>query len=345
MSTASATLVNWPTFTVEALWYLWEQSRTKERLQTPEVLHKRVLAGDTFIQQKVEETFLMLLNTDVPVTENLSFTFMLHDVPVALREQLVRHRIGLKVGENFGVDIVPDFPSSTWWSQTMRVMDMGTFHTDEQYRKLPEVYRHLDANGAPAGFVFDQHMHDTETVYNELIQAGVPVEEARMVLPLACSHSISWTLSLAALKHVVGKRACWIAQLGLWEPIIRDMVSELTSKVHPLFAEVAAPPCIERGCYAGCPVAIENERRVTGVDNIPPCSLYMHNEARLFINGLLDNSEFGGEIAWNLINGHVTMMTGNHRDEKIVEFHDMGLAYMNLWHRNPKTGEMLDKRA
>ena len=39
------------------------------------------------------------------------------------------------------------------------------------------------------------------------------------------------------------------------------------------------------------------------------------------------------------------MMTGNHRDEKIVEFHDMGLAYMNLWHRNPKTGEMLDKRA
>lgn len=293
-------LISWTQRPIATVYILWQASRSNDELTSPHLIDDESL--------EVRDVFRKVIASKIPVAENIHFTFLLEDVSISFREQMVRHRIGVKVGDRIGVDIVPDLADSTWWSQSMRILDMGTFCEEGRYH-VPEG---LDSEQSA---IFLTAMQGAERAYQELIEQGVSMEKAREVIPMATTHRISWTLNLAALQHVVGKRGCWILQGDLWIPILRGMIKELVENVSPLFRELIAPPCTDCGKYRDCLFKLDNERRLASQDEIPPCSLWLRQSGR---------SPEGG--AWNQ-----------------KRFEEMKKTYGELWARDPETFEKCEK--
>ena len=261
-------LISWTQNPIETIWLLWEASRTQKELPSMDEL-KSHMKREVPKEFEVREIFIKILESAIPVSENISFTFLLKNVSIAFREQLVRHRIGVKVGDRVGMDYFPDIHDSTWWSQSMRVLNMGEFadkeayHIPENIKKDPEL---LDS--------YKEHMHQCQIEYKNLVANGVPAEEARQVLPLATQHRISWTLNLATLSHIVKKRSCSILQLSFWEPVIMGMIEELCEKVDPIFRDLVTPPCMKKDDFVGCKFELDNEKRLEGSDPLPCCALW-----------------------------------------------------------------------
>ena len=292
-------LLSHTTDPINTLKAIWDASRSNDPIPDPSEKEEHTA--------EARELFEKILNSGIPVAENISFTFLLEGVSISLREQLVRHRIGVKAGERLGVDFIPDLADSTWWAQSMRILDMGLFFEDDRY-----IIADTIRENPQALIIYEQQMSDAEDAYNDLLNQGIPKEDARDVIPLGATHRLTWTLNLAALKHIVGKRGCWILQLGLWKPVILGMIEELATKIDPIFRNLVQPPCMNKGAFTECKFKLDNERRLAGEDEIPPCALYLvehANEAMTFVAGLRRDCK---TIAWN------PESDGEHTDSRVV---------------------------
>lgn len=275
-------LISFTEHPIETLYKMWKESKDpKVHLDIDTLV--RAKTNNSALYKDMCDTFKILMTTEVAVIQNLHFTFKLSNISVALREQLVRHRIGIKLCERVGVDYVPDLPDDGIWSQSMRVLSMGTFCKDQAY----EVPNTITRAGDSAVKLYKKSMQQAEDAYNALISYGVPREDARMVIPLAAQHDLFWTLSMGALCHILHKRGCWIPQLGLWEPIIIGMVEELANKIHPVFRTLTQPPCVQNGKFTSCKFPGEVRMRRTHEDSLPPCPLaYNANEINDWSNNV-----------------------------------------------------------
>lgn len=255
-------LINHTPDPVGTVYTLWQASRHNEPLKDP------VEASEA------EKVFLQVLDSEIPIAESVVFVFMLEGVPISLREQMVRHRVGHHFGGRLGADIVPDLQDSSWWAQSMRVLNMGTFASENRFH-LPSTTYDQDAVTEEES-VYRAAMHHAQKQYNKLVELGVPAEDARNVIPLGATHRLSWTLNLAALMHVLGHRTCWMAQSDTWGPLIRGMMSEIVEKVDPVFERITRPPCIDvEGRHTGCVMGVANKAHIAGNDDLPPCPLWL----------------------------------------------------------------------
>jgi len=315
---------------LETIWSVWETSRNNKPVVSPRFVAER-RAADPRFDKEVRDLFSRILEAGIPVAENVSFTFLLEGVSISLREQLVRHRIGVHVGERMGCDIVPDLADSTWWSQSMRILEMGEF-ADHKAFHVPES---IQGEGRK---IFSSAMEQAQESYQSLVALGVPLEDARNVIPLAATHRLTWTLNLAALKHICGKRGCWILQLGLWKPVIVGMLNELATKIDPIFLELITPPCIKGGKFQDCLFHLDNERRVLGEDEIPPCLLWLTQcKPRAF-------ETYEREVEQGKLHAWVPTIAGPWACldlQKLQRQRKMAEEYGRLWGRNVETGEKL----
>ena len=258
------TLISHTIMPIETVFVLWKSSKDDEPLMD---------VSDVDFVEAIG-LFKKIIAQNIPVSEHLNFVFMLEHVSVSFREQMVRHRIGVNVDDKIGVDIIPDLADSSWWSQSMRILDMGHFSRNRNYR-LPKSIKTETGKQ-----IFENTMTKIEDAYNTLVGMNIPMEDARELIPLGTHHRISWSLNLSAIQHIVGKRCCWILQAGLWFPIIIGMISELVEVVDPVFRNLANPPCIRNNCFAECVYHLENERRADKLDAHSPCPLWLHNHFR-----------------------------------------------------------------
>jgi thymidylate synthase ThyX len=280
MKQPSAKLLSTIAHPVETIYLLWQASRSDEPLPSAAEL-KEQAGKDPALAAAINKTFLQVIESDIPVAENLDVIFILENIPISLREQIVRHRIGHHFGDNFAVDIIPGEGRSSWWSQSMRVKDMGQFAAQGDFYTPESIASDLTLKqGASVKDLYESFMEAAQELYTEFIDAGVPPEDARQILPLAVSHRISWKMNYMSLKHILGRRGCWIAQLGMWRPLINDMVNELATKVHPVFRSLVRPPCLNsQGCFTECPFVADNLQRLMGKDPEPPCAAFLNHHA------------------------------------------------------------------
>ncbi len=358
---------------VKAIWFMWEQSRCDDSIEVMEDRYafledegyiidatddeKKELVEHAKINHiklpvdgmRPDERFKLLLQMDVPVMETLKYSFMLENIPVSFREQLVRHRIGAKVGPNNYVDDEPGIPEVTYWSQTSRVRDLqnfvqnGNFFTPELDKKEKKPIKVSEDGPGPIEQLLDPGFTDEEVFlyglravqwsYRELRAREYPPEIAREVLPSCTTHRITWTVNMKSLKHVFGHRTCWIAQAGYWHPIIQGVLRELTEKVNPVFRTLANPPCIDKltGKYKECIFQHENKHRMPG-GNDPgiPCSLWIGQETNHGVNNI-DNAR-DPRLRLNLWNDQA-----NQKDHE--EMVKMMNQYGTFWNRDPLTGD------
>ena len=155
--------------------------------------------------------------------EHASYTFAIDGVSRALTHQLVRHRLASfnqqsqrYVKFKDGVDVVvPDSVKAT-----------------------PETQA-----------VFDEAIEACVSAYKKLLDAGVPAEDARYLLPNAAESKIVVTMNVRELLHFFNLRCCNRAQ---WE--IREMAHRMLVLVRPtapfVFAAAGAP-CVSGTCPEG----------------------------------------------------------------------------------------------
>jgi len=303
------------------LWLIWQLSRGQESLGK--------IRNQLLEKADLNKFFERIINEDIPLAEMIDFIFVLEDIPISLREQLVRHRIGVKVAGQEFCDLVPDLADSSFWSQSMRVLDMSNF----EYFVPESVQKGTDPYG-----IYAKHMLNTRITYSKLVAAGIPREDARNIIPLGAAHRIVWKLNLAAIRHIMSKRGCWILQLGLWRPVIEGMVNELC-KFNPVFRQLVTPPCMRGDEFHGCLFCENNYARIEGdVDPLPPCPLFLnhyHEEALDCSNEVFPESTTCW--FWQSDTNKWTCCAENQMPLK----EKMRVDYGKLWQRNVDTGEKI----
>lgn len=157
------------------------------------------------------------------VLEHVAFTFGIEGISRACSHQLVRHRI------------------ASFSQQSQRYVS----HTEPFAAVVPPSI----AGQPELAQRFDAFLAETHRLYRELLDAGVPAEDARFVLPNAAATKLVFTMNARELHHFFALRCCRRAQ---WE--IRLMAREmlkLARQAAPLLFVDAGPGCLRGPCPEG----------------------------------------------------------------------------------------------
>ena len=92
---------------------------------------------------------------------------------------------------------------------------------------------------------FEQFMTKISEQYQEFVEAGVPAEDARAVLPNATTTSLVTSLNLREMIHLANLRLCSRAQYEI-RTMVKMMCDELV-KVEPWLKPYLVPKCERLG--------------------------------------------------------------------------------------------------
>ena len=157
--------------------------------------------------------------------EHATFTFAIDGVSRVTEIHLIRHRIA-----SFSI-------------QSGRYVKRG----DAAYRVPPKIRALGDKK------LFEKylkHLDNTQELYNELMDNGIPAEDARYCQPQSVQVKIVMSMNARELLHFFSIRSCTRAQWEIRE--IAKQMLDLVKKVAPIIFENAGPPCIaEKMCDQG----------------------------------------------------------------------------------------------
>jgi thymidylate synthase (FAD) len=157
------------------------------------------------------------------VLEHASFTFGIEGISRVTSHQLVRHRV------------------ASYSQQSQRYVS----HKEQFAVVTPPSI----ADNPEFAARFQAQVAALHAAYAELVNAGVPAEDARYLLPNATETKIIVTMNGRELLHFFTVRCCERAQ---WE--IRAMAIEMLKLVRPLAPTVfgkAGPGCLAGPCPEG----------------------------------------------------------------------------------------------
>ncbi len=154
--------------------------------------------------------------------EHINFTFGIEGISRVTTHQLVRHRI------------------ASYSQQSQRYV---------KYNKLKYTIPSSIENIPELKKVFVETIKKVNNAYQQLVDSGIPVEDARYILPEGTHTKIMVTMNARELIHFFRLRCCNRAQ---WE--IRQMAHQMLKKVKKvcpnIFAQ-AGPSCILGKCLEG----------------------------------------------------------------------------------------------
>jgi thymidylate synthase (FAD) len=153
------------------------------------------------------------------VTEHVSFTFSVYGVSRALTHELVRHRM------------------ASYTQQSQRYVKV----TGEDAFVIPATIKADEK----ASKLFKAALSEIRKSYDGLIGTGIPVEDARYILPNATKTTITITMNGRELLHFFSLRCCERAQWEIRE--LAEMMARECRKVAPVIFEKAGPSCVQLG--------------------------------------------------------------------------------------------------
>lgn len=150
--------------------------------------------------------------------EHVSFTFAIEGISRVTSHQLVRHRV------------------ASYTQQSQRYV---------AYKKLK--YVTPPAISARPSFLarYRQVMQECYDLYGQMHQAGIPVEDARYVLPGAVETRLIMTMNARELMHASSLRLCLKAQ---WEIVeLFEQIKTEVTKVAPFIGAELKAKCYGLG--------------------------------------------------------------------------------------------------
>ena len=199
---------------------IYTACRTCYSEEAPEEIYRRALAGD-FDPVKMQKLISSVIESGHGSTiEHIVFTFAITGVSRTLSHQLVRHRAGVAFDQ-----------------QSQRYV---------KFKGQATMLPHSIAEGDPAlRERYESQIEDSLELYGDMLEAGLPGEDARFVFPNAARTNLVMTTNLRALIHMSGLRLCTMAQ---WE--IRRLFQLIRHEifaVSPFLGSFLAPKCVPLG--------------------------------------------------------------------------------------------------
>lgn len=151
------------------------------------------------------------------VLEHCYFTFAIEGISRATSLQLVRHRL------------------CSFSQQSQRYCEFNK----ENLSYVTPVTIQEDKEAKDK---FDKLMQNISDVYECFLEWGIPAEDARAVLPNACTTNINMSMNLRQFIHICQERLCGSAQQE-----IRDLVSKMRDEVlrlEPWLEPHLQPKCV-----------------------------------------------------------------------------------------------------
>ena len=219
---------------VEVVDKLYAACRTCYAEGTPQEQYAKTqeeLTGATGWEKKWKLIRHVLDSGHHSVLEHAQFTFFISGVSRALSHQLVRHRIGVSYSQQ---------------SQRYCAFEDGfNYVIPPSINKDPELLAK-----------FRELMTQINDTYQYFLENEIPAEDARMVLPNACTTNLTVSINLRALMHFCEERMCTCAQ-GEIRQMARSMAKLITDKI-PELKEYLREKCYRLG-YCN-----ENSKRSCG---------------------------------------------------------------------------------
>jgi len=150
--------------------------------------------------------------------EHVSFTFAIEGLSRVASHQLVRHRL------------------ASYSQQSQRYVGMS----GQVCIIPPEVAKNIDALA-----VFRKQAENAWSCYEELIEMGIPKEDARFILPHGAETRLVMTMNARELHHFFALRLCRRAQWEIRE-LARQMLLLVREEAYEIF-DTAGPSCITEG--------------------------------------------------------------------------------------------------
>ncbi|MFI3207116.1 MAG: FAD-dependent thymidylate synthase [Clostridia bacterium] len=202
---------------------------------------------DTLTEEKVD-SFLSMLNEighESPI-EHANFTFGIEGVSRSLLAQITRHRLASfsVQSQRYVKEAAFEFvlpPEIEAVPEAKEIYLKAMKDDQEQYDKLTEIL---------------QQKH-----YDDFVKSGKPektakrlaekkaIEDARFVLPNACTTKMLCTFNARSLNNFFSHRCCERAQWEIRE--LSNLMLEEVKKVAPVLFEKAGPPCLRGNCPEG----------------------------------------------------------------------------------------------
>lgn len=166
------------------------------------------------------------------VAEHASFTFAISGVSRALTHQLVRHRI------------------ASFSQQSQRYVKMDGFEwvMPKSIDYSDKMCRTKLICDPDTPFIHDAYielMDEIQSLYEQFVEAGIPEEDARYILPNACTTNVVVTMNARELRHFFRLRCCERAQWEIRE--LADKMLKLCKEVAPVIFDNAGPSCVQTG--------------------------------------------------------------------------------------------------
>jgi len=157
------------------------------------------------ITQAFEDIQRTKLQTPLEMVHTL---WLLQDVTRAFTHQLVRYRVGTA----FVQESMRFFGMHKIFKVLITGKAAAETHTENQLSNFKTyMYGILEAISS----------------YVDLLDCGVPDEDARGVLPTNILTNIFFDCSFRTLQNIFPQRLCCQAQQGEWQPILRDMRQQI----------------------------------------------------------------------------------------------------------------------
>ena len=155
--------------------------------------------------------------------EHVSYTFAVDGVSRALTHQLVRHRL------------------ASFNQQSQRYV---TYCGEPEIVIPPSIKTSEELKT-----YFNTAIDTAYTAYSALIEAGIPAEDARYVLPNACTSKIVVSMNIRELLHFFALRLCRRAQWEIQE--LGNRMFALAAPTAPYLFMDAGAPCRRGSCPEG----------------------------------------------------------------------------------------------
>lgn len=223
-----------------------------------EVVRSLAQVTDPERRQAWEDMRATVLNGPL---ECIQFHFLIEGVDRAFTHQAVRNRFSFFAQESLRFAVVDD---EQWRDRTVYPPSLA---------REPELDGITDESGfthftpeerdyALRRNAWDDAILTAENAYKQLVDAGVPAEEARGIMPHAMGTRYHWVVSARTLLGEAGKRLCTQAQFA-WRQVMSEIVKALRDygmrRIGPdqlcasdnwqfdLMAEALQPVCYQEG--------------------------------------------------------------------------------------------------
>lgn len=167
--------------------------------------------------QALDDMTKTVLNGPLEVAQ---FHFQVEGVTRSITHQMVRSRVSFFAQESlrFAVpegDWSEEIPLPPWLAGTRGGHPLGAEPSTIEYARN----------------LWDENMRNAARTYAGLIEAGMPAEEARGVIPHDMPTRLHWVVDLRTLLQEAGKRTCTQAQFP-WRMLFAGVANALRERGH-----------------------------------------------------------------------------------------------------------------